>query len=251
MESVFASRDAASFAELQAQAAQVTLDFDAYIQYLQTSLAVEELPRAVVFTTADIATHSVSDLPLPAYTNDYRIVFCPDISVWRTLLSRQLDDLDISPDKRAEIEKYYRMEYGIAHVRQILGHELVHQSAYFPGDFDDDADAGCLWFEEGMAEYISRRYFLSPDEYTRAAEIGSTFIALRDNDRIAPSLENFTYGTYADASIGRIFYWYWRSFFAVEKIVDRYQGDLCAVFSSLDAWDKTKSTTASRWFGLA
>lgn len=251
MESVFASYDAASFAVLQAQAAQVTRDFDAYIQYLQTSLAVEELPRAVVFTTADIATHSISDLPLPAYTNDYRIVFCPDVSVWRTILSLQLDDLDISPEKRAGIVEYYHTEYGIAHVRQILGHELVHQSEHFPGDFDDAEDAGAVWFEEGMAEYISRRYFLSADEYTRAAEIGRTMIALRDNGRTTPSLEDFTYGTYADATIGEIFYWYWRSFFAVEEIVNRNHGDLRAVFASLAAWDKNRSTTASRWFGLA
>lgn len=46
-------------------------------------------------------------------------------------------------------------------VLQILGHEMAHHSDLFL----DETYETEMWFEEGMAEYISRRYFLTYEEY--------------------------------------------------------------------------------------
>lgn len=249
-EILYTARDTAEFAKLTDQAQPIVEGLAPYLEFLRERYAVTELPRAILSTTRKTATERISDLPLPAYTNEYRIVFCPDVAVWRTLLCSQLNDLTVSSAEIASITSYYHTEYGIPHVRQILGHEFVHQSEYFPGDFDDDADEGCIWFEEGMAEYISRRYFLSPEESVRAGEIGRMLIALRDCSRPRPSIDSFTYNTYADGTMGEVFYWYWRSFFAVESIVNRFHGDVKAVFDELSAWDRSRSMAAARWFGV-
>ena len=88
-----------------------------------------------------------------AYTNDYRVMFCPEPAVWREIYLRQLDGLE--GNAAEEIRAYYETAVGENHILSILGHELAHHSEWFPDDFEDERESG-IWFEEGMVEYIWR-----------------------------------------------------------------------------------------------
>ena len=131
-EILYTARDTAEFAKLTDQAQPIVEGLAPYLEFLREWYTVTELPRAILFTTRETATERISDLPLPAYTNEYRIVFCPDVAVWRTLLCSQLNDLTVSSAEIASITSYYHTEYGIPHVRQILGHGLSTRASTFP-----------------------------------------------------------------------------------------------------------------------
>lgn len=48
-----------------------------------------------------------------------------------------------------------------------------------------------MWFEEGMAEYISRRYFLTDEEYAAEKETNRILSALYDEKFGRPKLNDF------------------------------------------------------------
>ena len=132
---------------------------------------------------------------------------------------------------------------------QILGHEFVHHSELFMEDFDSDYDQG-IWFEEGMCEYISRKYFLTAEEFQAEAEINTLLAAQFRNIYGNHSLEEFGQETYRN-DYASIFYEYWRSFLAVQQIIDAHHGDISAVFRSYRKWyDEKSPLTLEQWFGL-
>ena len=123
--------------------------------FLKEKYRTVDLPRCIVWTDYETATNSISDLTIPAYTNDYRTVMVPDIDVWKKLYLRQLESYKEN-DKTAKVRAYYEMLTN-RNILQIIGHEMAHHSDLFL----DDAYEEAMWFEEGMVEYISRKYFLS------------------------------------------------------------------------------------------
>lgn len=72
-------------------------------------------------------------------------------------------------------------------VLQILGHEMAHHSDLFL----DETYETEMWFEEGMAEYISRRYFLTDEEYAAEKETNRILSALYDEKFGRPKLNDF------------------------------------------------------------
>lgn len=64
---------------------------EAYAEYIANAFEVRELPRAVIWTSLDAATHLISDIPVPAYTNEFRVVIAPELDVWRQIYLKQLD----------------------------------------------------------------------------------------------------------------------------------------------------------------
>lgn len=220
---------------------------EAYVRFLREECAVEELPRAVVWTSRVLAAELLSDIPVPAYTNDYRVMFCPDPAVWRDIWLRQLDGLE--GETAEEIRAYYQTSVNDNRLLSILGHELAHHSQWFP-DFDDaGAREGGVWFEEGMVEYIGRRYFLTEEEFAAEARINRLLVELLESRYGGHSLEDFGASTYQGDYAG-IFFEYWRSFLAVEALVRRF-GGVAEVFRSYREWGKAPAgRTLTEWFGI-
>ena len=82
----------------------------------------------------------------------------PDVQVWKQLYLRQPECCGETGDA-VRLRQYYN---GLSqrNILQLLGHEMAHHSELFI----DEAYEAAIWFEEGMAEYISRKYFLTPQE---------------------------------------------------------------------------------------
>ncbi|MBQ9534819.1 MAG: hypothetical protein IJU78_03115 [Clostridia bacterium] len=193
-----------------------------FAEYLRRELDVRELPRTVVLTSAHAASELLSDdfIPLPAYTNDFRVVFAPDIEAWRELYLRQLESYPAEEARAAR--EYYESALSERHLLQTLGHELVHHSELFS---DEAYEQGGAWFEEGMAEYVSRRYFLTPQEQTREKKINELLVRLYEQTHAPRPWEAFGAGR----DIAALFYDYWRAFLRVSELVRKHGGNLRTV----------------------
>lgn len=203
--------------------------FNEYLAFLKENYRVYDLPRSIVLTDFDLASNAVSDIPLPAYTNDYRTVMAPDKKTWKALYLKQLDCYD-NAEAAAAVQKYYD---GLSerNVLQILGHEMVHHSDLF---IDETYETN-LWFEEGMAEYISRKYFLSEEEFEAEKQINLALSKLYEEKFGKPALSDFTLETY-EKGIVHVFYLYWRSFLTIDAAVKKHGGDVLSVFKSYHDW---------------
>lgn len=157
-----------------------------YIDFLKKEYEVIELPRAIVWASEEIATKIISDIPVPAYTNEFRVVMAPELETWSAIYLKQLDGLE----EKKEIQDYYTNSLSQNHVMQILGHELAHHSELFLEDFESYFSDG-IWFEEGMVEYISRRYFLSEEEFHAEAKVNQQLVDLLKERYGKHSLEQF------------------------------------------------------------
>lgn len=203
--------------------------FDKFSEFLKSRYRVNELPRSIVLTDYETATHYISDIPLPGYTNDYRTVFAPDSAMWKKLYLKQLAFYEESAETE-KIRNYYN-GLSVHNVCQILGHEAVHHSEYFI----DEAYEKELWFEEGFSEYISRKYFLSDSEFEAEKEANEALVALYDEKFTRPALNEFCAETYQKGLV-HVFYIYWRSFLAADALVKMHGGDVLKVFDSYGRW---------------
>ena len=203
-----------------------------FLEHIERQYSVADLPNAVILTSAEIATKQISSIPLPGYTNDYRTVFCPDPEVWRSFYLQQLISAD-SP----EIRKYYETEITENHVLQILGHEFVHHSDLFL----DEAYEKARWFEEGMCEYISRKFFLTEEQFLNERRINGLLVQCYEAMHEKQHLEDFTRDIYG-GRIEDIFYFYWKSFLAVDTAVRKF-GNVEAVFEKYHFWFRERSAT--------
>lgn len=243
MEFLYAAQSAEELERLRMQSAPLTDTLEAYLHYLRTALDVRSLPRCIVWCSAETATKRLSGIPLPAYTNETRTVMCPDLAAWKAIYLHQLDGLS---ERQAKPLREYYEHLPISALRQILGHEFVHQSEHFP---DDETGESGIWFEEGMAEYISRRYFFSATEYAAAREADQRLLRAHAARYGGRSLEDFGAATYALDYAG-IFYDYRRSFLAVEGLVE-VRGSVDAVFEAYHAYlASDREKPLAQWFGL-
>lgn len=225
---IYAVENQAQLAAYQSLAERLSPAIDAYLSHLQERYEVCELPGAVVWTGKEIATSLLSNIPVPAYTNEFRIVFCPEKDVWREIYRTQWDGGTVDND----ISSYYD-RLTERNVLQILGHELAHHSPLFADGYQAP---GCgPWFEEGMVEYISRRYFLRSEEFTQEARVNRLLVARYEAVHGRQPLERFTEGIYQQG-LDTVFYWYWRSYLAVAALIEQAGGDEMAVFRAYQAW---------------
>lgn len=219
MKDIFAVENAIQLEKYQEFSQKYRYAIQEYCKFLEEQFAVLDFPNAIVWTSGEIATRDISSIPIPAYTNDYRTVFCPEPEVWKDIYLRQLDEIN-----DPQIREYYETKLTENHILQILGHEFVHHSAFFP-----DADRECdIWFEEGMCEYISRKYFLTEDQFQEEARINARLVQLFQKKYGQHPLEDFGSGTYT-GDYASIFCAYWRSFLAVSRIIDQHHGDIVQV----------------------
>ena len=245
MRFLYAVEDSRQLHTYQIAAQRLQPRLEAYIRFLKAEYAVEELPRALVLTSLETATELLSGIPVPAYTNEYRVMFCPDPDVWRSIWLRQLDGLE--GETAEEVRAYYETAVNDDRLLSILGHELAHHIEMFP-DFDDgDAREAGIWFEEGMVEYIGRRYFLTEEAFAREARVNRLLVELLENRYGGHSLEDFGASTY-EGDYASIFFEYWRSFLAVNELVNRF-GSVKEVFRSYQEWAKNPGgQTLEEWF---
>lgn len=246
MEHIYAVKNQEELIKYQRLAEQIQPRLSKYINFLKDEYAVCNLPRSIIWTSADVATRLISNIPIPAYTNAFRIVMNPDVASWREIYLRQLYGLEQN-QQYDELYRYYTNDISINHILQILGHELAHHTPLFLNGF---GESGGIWFEEGMAEFISRQYFLTDEEYEAEYRHNLTLVELLKNKYGAHSLEDFGAATY-EGDYASIFFEYWRSYLTVRQIVENHHGSVQAVFESYHCWAATKNhTTLLDWFGV-
>ena len=217
---------------------QVNARISDFLNYLRENLSVTQLPTAVILTRKDIATKQISNIPLPAYTNDFRTILCPDVTVWRDLYLQQLEH-----DNDPAIRNYYVTSLTENHVLQILGHEFVHHSNLFL----DEAYETARWFEEGMCEYISRKWFLSDAEFQAEAHINELLVNRYEQHYGVQTPEQFTRDIY-EGTLVDIFYFYWKSFLCVHSVIRQF-GDIEVVFKEYQRWYRSApDIPLSLWF---
>ncbi len=220
-----------------------------FVKILQSEFEVMELPEFVVLSNFEMATKVFRDIPIPAYTNDIRTVITPEISIWRDIYLKQWENY--LPSKELEsIRRYYAEEMNDTSILQIIAHELVHWSELFLDDFDNaEALKAGIWFEEGMAEYISRKFIYSEYEFETEKEVAKILVRLYEDNNEKKSIETFGTATYEE-TYDVIFYYYWRSFLAIDELV-RKCGDIKTVFEKYHEWDSDgRKMSLSNWFHL-
>ena len=223
MEYIYAVTTEEEIAVLRKFANNYSDAVDKYVSYLEKEFNAEDFPGSIVLTSYEIACNRISDIRVPAYTNDYRIVFCPAINTWRELYLKQLDGYGV--EETIKIRDYYSSKLNEHNLLQILGHELAHHISLFT---DDAYDNGGAWFEEGMVEYISRKYFLSDEEYKFQKEINMEIVGLYEMAHGERPLSDF--GKYADDNdLATVYYDYWKAFLEIDRIVQARNGDILSV----------------------
>lgn len=202
-----------------------------YQLLLEEEYVLIDKPKGVVWTSAEVATSIFSELPIPAFTNKDTIYITPDVEAWRKLFIQQLDGKDLP-----HIERFYE-QLSENHVLTILGHELTHHSDLFLDDFGDEREDG-IWFEEGMCEYLSRKFLLTADEFETIAAIEKELVNVFTEAYGDRSLDEFGSNSYT-ASLSSIMFDYWRSFLSIKYLVeDRYENNIQIVFEEYHKWDR-------------
>lgn len=250
IENIYAVKSNNELTEYQNFVRQIQPRIIEYIDFLKSEYDVSELPKSIVWTSYEIATQLISNIPIPAYTNDFRVVITPNIDVWRTIYLAQLSSIEKGKNYN-ELQKYYHSQMSTNYILQILGHELAHHIPFFI-DEDDTSLSNGIWFEEGMVEYISRRYFLTSDEFNREHKNNLILVNELKNQYGKHSLDEFGAATY-EGDFASIFFEYWRSYLAVHAIINNHNGDIHQVFASYHDWyskGKENGVSLLDWFGL-
>ena len=242
MKNIYAVQSETELSALQSFALEIKSELDLYLSFLKDNYQTVDLPRCIVWTDYETATNSISDLPLPAYTNDYRTVMVPDLDVWKRIYLRQLDAYEEN-DSTRKVRQFYQ-NLNKNSVLQILGHEMAHHSDLFLDEAYDEA----MWFEEGMVEYISRKYFLTKEEFVAEEEVNRLLVELYEDRNGISDLNDFSASTY-QKNISGVLYAYWRSYLAVQKIIDASKGDVASVFASYHRWfERGRKQPLMTWF---
>ena len=236
MENFYLVKDENQFGAFQDFVAKNPAKLQDYLTFLKDEFAVYDLPQAIIWSDFDSATQIIREIPVPAYTNDRRMVMTPELTVWKDLYLLQLENYESSHQTRA-IESHYKSLSGNS-LLQIVGHELAHWSEHFSDDFD--GYGAYIWFEEGMAEYISRKYFFTDEEFRAEKACNQSLVKLFQKKHSWHSLNDFGTSTY-QGNYASIFYEYWRSFLTVDKLVENL-GSVQAVFNSYHRWANTDKT---------
>ncbi|CEG23415.1 hypothetical protein BN1080_02391 [Planococcus massiliensis] len=200
-----------------------------YQKLLEKDFALTELPKAIVWTSAELATTVFSEVPIPAFTNKDIIYMSPDLAEWRQLFLKQLDGKDLP-----HIERFYA-DYSENQLFTIAAHELTHHSDLFVDEFEGERDDS-IWFEEGMCQYLPRKFVLNPAEFDEITAIESELVKVFTEDYGGRSLDDFGSASYL-GSLSSIMFDYWRSFLAVKELIEgRFNNDIQAVFEQYRQW---------------
>lgn len=244
MRYIFSLENAEDYDTYHTISEQFKEKLSAYQSVLQTKYKLVDLPKAIVWTTPELATSVFSSVPIPAFTSKNIIYMTPDLSAWKALFIEQLEGQD-----HPEIKAFYE-QITINQVLAIAGHELTHHSDLFLDEFEDDREDG-IWFEEGMCDYLSRKHLLEEREFERISDIEYKLIGLFKDKYGDHTLEVFGSSSYG-GSLTSIMYDYWRSGFTVKYLVEKkFQNDEMKVFEEYHKWDREgRKVTLLKYFGV-
>ena len=215
-----------------------------YQEILEENFALTEAPKAIVWTSAELATSIFSEIPIPAFTNKDTIYITPDLTAWRKLMIEQLDGKDLP-----HIQHFYE-NFSENLLFTIVGHELTHHSDLFVDEFEEERDDS-IWFEEGMCEYLPKKLLLSESEFNGITAVETELVEVFTEEYGLRSLDEFGSASYK-GSLSSIMFDYWRSFLAIKFLVEeRYQNDVRLVFEDYRKWhDGGRKTSLSSYFNI-
>lgn len=244
MKQIFAFEDLAQAEPYSALATAMFRQLKEYQYLLEQDYALNESPKAVIWTPAALATTVFSSVPIPAFTQREFIYMSPVVPEWKDLFFRQLDKRDLSV-----IRSYYERNTE-NEMRIILAHELTHHSDLFREDFEGGNWDEEIWFEEGMCFYLPRKLLLTEDEFDEISTVEKTLVKEFKNTYGNHSLSAFGKSSYA-GNLTSIMYDYWRSYLAIKELVDREDGDVLQVFKKYHEWyDNGKQGSLLKFFNL-
>lgn len=215
-----------------------------YQAELEKNFALKDLPKAIIWTSEELATTVFSSTPIPAFTRKDLIYISHELPKWRNLFLRQLEG-----KKNARIEAFYKT-MSENHLLTIVGHELTHHSDLFVDEFDDERQ-DAIWFEEGMCDYLSRKFLLSEEEMNEITSIELELIEMFKDKYGNHSLEEFGVASY-EGSLTSIMFDYWRSFHAVKYLVEeKANHSITRVFNDYHTWHNDgRKKTLMEYFGI-
>lgn len=223
---------------------EILIRIEDYVKLLEKDYKLIDYPKAVVWTTSQIATTVFSTVPIPAYTNDRFICITPDMNTWKKIYR------DINKEiHNKKISNYYE-NISTSFLLAMLGHEFTHHLDLFLDGFDDERYSG-IWFEEGMCHYLSRKYLLKEEEFELISQVEWEYIMYYKNIFKLNSIEEFGAESYSN-SMTKIMCDYYRSFHAIKKLVEEVgKGDPKIVFDLYQIWDKEgRKTSLSEYFKI-
>ena len=124
MENFYLVKDENQFAAFQDFVAKNSAKLQDYLTFLKDEFAVYDLPQAIIWSDFDSATQIIREIPVPAYTNDRRMVMTPELTVWKDLYLLQLETYETSHQTQAIANHYQSLSENS--LLQIVGHELAH-----------------------------------------------------------------------------------------------------------------------------
>ncbi|MEI5906888.1 hypothetical protein WAK64_07425 [Bacillus spongiae] len=231
MKNIFAFEQKEDFERFQGIVERLSDKLTAYEKILRENYDLCDLPKAIVWTTNEIATSVFSNVPIPAYTNKDIIYLSPELSVWRNIFLEQLEGHELP-----HIIEYYE-SFSEDQLLCILAHELTHHSDLFLDEFEEEREDS-IWFEEGMCDYLSRKLVLDDKEFKKITSVEEELLELFKEKYGQHSLDKFGSASY-QGTMTSIMVNYWRSFSAITFLVEkRYDNDIKAVFDEYHKWNK-------------
>lgn len=200
---------------------------DGYTQYLNENFELEDPPKEFVWAPVEHAPEIFKDMEIPAYTNNDTIYMSPDRDDWKRVFLNMLSDSGIE-----DAEDYFDTAVDLQ-MLTIAGHEITHHIEKFFDDFDDYGEG--IWFEEGMCDYLSRKYFLSDEEFKKLHDVELSLVQYYMNEFGDESVESFGSSTY-EGSLHYVMFQYWRSFVLVTHLVEEKHEDIDTVFDLYTKW---------------
>ncbi len=229
MKQIFAFETKEDYEKYQGLIGRFNEKLKGYQFELEKNYVLKELPKAIVWTSAELATNVFSNLPIPAFTNKDIIYFSPELSKWKNLFIKQLEG-----KKNPDIEEFYG-NMSENQLLTIVGHELTHHSDLFIDEFDDEREDS-IWFEEGMCDYLSRKYILSDTEFNEITNVELKMVEMFKGKYGNHSLDDFGNASY-QGNLTSIMFDYWRSFLAVKFLVEESaNNDIKQIFREYHKW---------------
>ncbi|MEO4053891.1 hypothetical protein [Solibacillus sp. CAU 1738] len=215
-----------------------------YKHVLQDNYALNDLPKGIVWTSAELATTFFSNVPIPAFTNRDLIYMSPDVKEWRDFFLQLLEGFH-----NDAVKEFYE-NMCAEHVMTIVGHELTHHSDLFPDEFDDE-QTDSIWFEEGMCDYIARKHILSEKEFEKIVNVESILVEGFKDKYGHHSLDDFGSGSYEN-NLTSIMFDYWRSFLSVKYLVEEQaKNNIAEVFQQYHQWHNDgRKIPLTKYFGV-
>lgn len=245
MKHIFALETATDYEKYQNIIEQYKESINKYITILQEDFALHDLPKGIVWTTAELATTAFSNLPIPAFTNRDLIYMSPDVVEWRAFFLQMLSDYP-----NPAVKEFYE-HMSEEHVLTIVGHEFTHHSDLFLDEFDDER-VDSIWFEEGMCDYLARKHMLSESEFNKITTIETMLVEHFKKKYRHHSLDDFGRSGSYENNLTRILFDYWRSYLSVNFLVEEWaNNDMKKVFRKYHDWhNEGRKMPLTKYFGV-